>query len=176
MQGPAWVSLLRRIPADQQDCVVLVTTTRAQIVLQRLLRLENDFLVGIGRLAGSTDQGQVVVIPYDQLTYLSFSKQLAEKEIETILGKPGAVASEKIAPQPASVGEPDSSIEEQPQESTGPNLLASITPSAETKSPTNNADQEVAKPNPKAPMPSKSIFLARLRQRLADSAAKDPKP
>jgi hypothetical protein len=176
MQGPAWIGLLRRIPADQQDSVILMTSTSAQIVLQRLIRLENEFLVGMGRLAGSTDQGQLVVIPYDHLTYLSFNKKLADSEVETILGKPGVEVGENSATPTATAAGPQSPIDKLAQESSSPNHLASITAPADTQSAAKSAGPEVAKPNPKAPMPSKSMFLARLRQRLADDAGKKPKP
>jgi len=179
MQGPAWISLLRRIPSAQHDCLVLMTTSMAQIVLQRLIRLENDFLVGLGLLAGSTEQGKVVVIPYDQLTYLSFNKRLTDAEIETVLGQPGVavkVGESQAQPASAPASAPAVAEEKPGHESNGPSLLASKTAAADTPSPAKSAGQPAAKPHPKASMPSKSILLARLRQRLADDAAKQPKP
>jgi hypothetical protein len=176
MQGPAWISLLRRIPAAQHDCVVLMTTTSAQIVLQRLISLENEFLVGMGRLAGSTEQGRMVVVPYDQLTYLSFNKKLADSDIDTILGKHGDATGEQTTKATTSAGEPDSPNMKLEEESSNPDSSNTSTPSADAKSPARGAGQEVAKPSPKSAMPSKSMLVARLRQRLADDAAKKPKP
>src|SRR4051812_37494872 len=89
MQGAAWIALFRRIPAEQHDSLLLMTATGNEIVLQRLLRLERDFLVGIGRLSGSTEHGKMLVIPYDKLTYVGFNKRLTEPEIEKMLGQAG---------------------------------------------------------------------------------------
>src|SRR2546421_5517036 len=93
MQGAAWIGLLRRIPPSLHDNLLLMTTTGFEIVLQRLIRLERDFLVALGRLSGSTDQPKLLIIPYVQMTYLSFGKKMEDAEIESLLGKPGAMAS-----------------------------------------------------------------------------------
>jgi len=179
MQGPAWISLLRRIPSSQHDCLILMTTGNAQIVLQRLIRLEADFLVGVGRMAGSTDQGKMLIIPYDQLTYLSFSKKLADVEIEAVIGPPGESAkAEQSALQLPAVGttRPPVAEDKQANEPENLSLAAQKSAAAETPPPGKTTVAASSKPNPKAAMPSKSILLARLRQRLADDAGKLPKP
>src|SRR5438874_11154162 len=88
MQGEAWISLLQRIPQSLHDTLLLMTTTGFEIVLQRLIRLDRDFLVALGRLSGSTDQPKLLIIPYVQMTYLSFNKRMSDEEIESVLSKP----------------------------------------------------------------------------------------
>jgi hypothetical protein len=175
MQGQEWVGLLRRIPAAQHDNIIFMTTNSTQIVMQRIIRLESDFLVGLGRVAGSTEQGKVLVLPYDQLTYLSFSKKLTDAEIETILGQ--AAFTPPLRENAASSnGIPTTPDEKQTKEPEPPTQAGSVEVSAEKTSPATVADPASTKPNGKAPMPSKSILLARLRQRLVDDAGKQLKP
>jgi hypothetical protein len=147
MQASSWIALLRRIPASQHDNLMLVTSAAVEIMVQRIIRLEDEFLLIRGRNSGSTDQGRVMMIPYTQLNYIGFQKALLEKEIQAIFG---SVAGESEFAQVAPVAESveneelpeDIELEEEP-----------VAPAA-----TNG------KPKP----PSKSILLARLRERLAN--------
>ena len=173
MQGPEWVGLLRRIPPAQHDCLILMTTNSTQIVMQRIIRLANDFLVGLGRVAGSTEHGKVLVIPYDQLTYLSFSKKLTDAEIETILGE-AAFAPPMLENAAISSSAPPALDQKRQKEPELPSSAATV--SAEQPLSAKGLEPTSPKPNSKAAMPSKSILLARLRQRLVDDAGKFPKP
>src|SRR5205823_14829567 len=97
MQGAAWIGLLQQIPQSLHDTLLLMTTTGFEIVLQRLIRLDRDFLVALGRLSGSTDQPKLLIIPYVQMTYLSFSKNMTDEVIESVLSKPEAPAPRSAA-------------------------------------------------------------------------------
>ncbi len=92
MQEAAWNGLFRRIPNDQHNCLILMTTTGAEVNLQRLIRIDTDFLVALGRPSGSTDEAKVVIIPFSQITYLAFTKKLNDEQIENFLGKQGVRA------------------------------------------------------------------------------------
>src|SRR2546423_15691455 len=92
MQGAAWIGLLRRIPTTLHDSLILMTTTGFEIVLQRLIRLDREYLGALGRLSGSTDQPKLLIIPYAQMTYLSFSKKMTDEQIDQVLIKPEAPA------------------------------------------------------------------------------------
>jgi hypothetical protein len=162
MQGTAWIGLLRRIPASLQDCLIVMTTTGAEIVLQKLMRLERDFLVALGRLSGSTDQPKVMVLPYDQMTYLSFSKKLTDEELEGAIGKPGsAVANAEPSEMAKTAVEGTADL---PREQPATPQPATPQPAA-VVSPTKT---------PKVAPPSKTILLARLRERLANEIARQP--
>ena len=162
MQGPGWIALLRRIPASRHDCLVVMSTTGIEIVLQRLIRLDRDYLVALGRLSGTTDQPKPLVIPYDQLTYLSFNKILPEDEIEAIFGKPGVaadIADMGSAPEPGSAA-PSEAIDFAGERA------------AETPAGPEEAPAAESGTGQKAPPPSKTILLARLRERLANEVAR----
>jgi hypothetical protein len=162
MQGPAWIGLLRQIPASLQDCLIVMTTTGAEIVLQKLMRLERDFLVALGRLSGSTDQPKVLVLPYDQMTYLSFSKKLTDEELQEAIGKPGAAVAN---------AEPSEMAETAAEETADLPGKQPATPQPATPQPA--AVASPTKP-PKVAPPSKTILLARLRERLANEIARQP--
>lgn len=147
MQAGLWITLFRRIPTTQHDNLVVVTSNGTEVMVQKIVRLEEDFVILRGRLSGSTDQGRVMMIPYEELNYLAFNKALLEKEILAIFGTmtaDGEFADVKIdagSAAPDELAEVDVDEEEEEEE----------------------APQPTAKPKP----PSKSILLARLRERLA---------
>jgi hypothetical protein len=160
MQGTAWIGVFRQIPQDLHDCLIVMTSTGVEIVLQRLVRLERDFLVAVGRLSGTTDQPKVLFLPYDQMTYLSFSKKLSEQEMQDAIGKSGELVA-SAPPVKAEASPPD-----QPAEHTVdfPRAAASAAP----VEPARVGPAPAAKGSPKMAPPSKSILLARLRERLAN--------
>ena len=173
MQGTAWVGLFRRIPVELHDCLIVRSTTGNEIVLQRLIRLDRDFFVAMGRLSGSTDQPKVLIIPYDQLTYLSFGKKLTEQEIQGAIGKPGVAVANVEPAEVAEVmaegeGEGEGGGEDVVDFPREPAPAATAVPQPEP------AAASQAAPAPKVAPPSKSILLARLRQRLAGEIAKQP--
>jgi hypothetical protein len=150
MQAGSWIALLRRIPASQHDNLMVVTATGTELMVQKIVRLEEEFLIIRGRHSGSTDQGRVMMIPYTQLNYLAFQKALLEKEIQAIFGN---LAGESEFAQIAGLTE---AAAEEP-------VLAEIA---------DDDDEEAAAPAPQASSkpkpPSKSVLLARLRERLAN--------
>ena|SRR5438552_10488920 len=168
MQGPAWINLFQQIPTSLHDTLLLMTTTGFEIVLQRLIRLDREYLVALGRLSGSTDQPKLLIIPYVQMTYLSFSKKMTDEEIDQVLIKPDAPAAR------ASKGRGSASVREEPFDVIDfpkPAVKAALDAEAEAAAEEAAADDKNAG---KAQPPSKTMLLARLRQRLADDIAKPP--
>jgi hypothetical protein len=168
MQSADWIDLFRRIPPSQHDCLMLTTTIGTEIVLQRLIRLEQDFLIAQGRMAGSTDQGKMLMLPYDKLTYIAFNKKMTDAEMHQVLGSSTASA-EFAATQANTNGEMAPEVEMEPAPSgleTHPPPVAP--PPPPPPPPTGNPSRALP--------PSKTVLLARLRQRLASEAAKPPNP
>jgi hypothetical protein len=165
MLGPSWIALLRRIPPSQHDSLILMTLTGREVVMQRILRLDREYLVALARPAGTTDQPKLMVVPYDQLTYLSFSKKMADGEVEGLLGKPGeGVQLVEAGGEPAAAGGlPDAAAAEDTAV-----VEFAPDPAAEPAPDETPADAQPAKAVP----PSKTVLLARLRQRLAGDVAK----
>src|SRR3954449_4863679 len=124
MHSAAWVALLRRIPAEQHDKLMLVTSIGQEITLYAFLDLTEDYMAIRGRLAGTTDAGRVFFIPYDQINYLGFQKEIKEAAFRAMFGLPAPSAAE-ARPQP--VDEPvaqEMPIEELVVPPTDPLLLA----------------------------------------------------
>src|SRR5204863_4530512 len=87
MQGPSWIALFNRIPSRLHDSVAMTLVTGAEIIMQSMLRLESDYAILRGRMAGSTDAGRVILLPYDQIVNVAFTKRMLEPEVEAVFGK-----------------------------------------------------------------------------------------
>ena len=162
MLGPSWIALLEKIPATIHDKVALTLVTGAEILMQSLVRLDPDFAILRGRMSGSTDAGRVIVLPYDQIVNLAFTKIMLEPEVQAIFGKTltSAVPSSQQAATDNEAASEDAAapeIVETPKEQPKAVIKPQITPSPSAPSPAKNQ-----------PVPSKSILLARLRARLAE--------
>ena len=74
----AWIGLFRRIPVDLHDTLALGLTTGSEIVVQKIVKLEPDFMIIRGRLAGTQDTGRLVMVPYPQLTFVAIQRDLKD--------------------------------------------------------------------------------------------------
>lgn len=147
MNGSAWVGLVQRIPEAQHDNLVVVTGTGAEIMVQKILVLEEAFMIFRGRPAGSTEVPRILLIPFDQINHLAFQKPLPEAEIKTMFS--GETPAPEAKAAPAAAVEP-----------------ISETPIAAPPPPESPVAPPPADPSARAAPPSKSILLARLRARL----------
>jgi hypothetical protein len=141
-----WKTLLERIPPARHDILVLVTSAGIELMVKKIVRLDDDFVVVRGRLAGSSDQHRIAMLPYAQIDNVAFSVMVPDQEIQAIFG-------------------------DQPQAAAGPEAEAAAS-SGEIQTPPGLADAPKAEPGgPPLPVPaqpklSKSVLLARLRARL----------
>ena len=147
MQGSLWINLLRRIPAELHNSLALGLVTGEEVVVQQLIKMDNDFVIVRGRMAGSTAEGRVMVVPYSHMALIALNKQIQEAEVQAIFGQ--AAPSQPSLPTPAPPA-PPAVVE------------ANATPLPNALTPTPG--------QPKPPPPSKSMLLARLRERLAEKA------
>ncbi|MBI3821119.1 MAG: hypothetical protein HY289_00390 [Planctomycetes bacterium] len=138
----AWIALFRRIPGSLHDALALGLTTGSEIVVQKIVKLEPEFIVIRGRLAGTQDTGRVVMVPYTQLTFVAVQRELKDAEVEGMFGKAGPVAFADLPPV----------VEEQP----------AAAPVVE------EAPQPVVESTRKPAAPTKSALVAKLRERLKD--------
>jgi hypothetical protein len=150
-----WVDLLRRIPAAFHDGLVLATVTGADLVMQGIIRLDENFLILRGRPAGTSDAGKLMVLPYHQINYLFFPGRLTEPQMQAMFG--GGEMSFAVlptnlptpsAPAEAAAAEPVNDIPAQP----------AAEPAA-----------------PRLPQHSKTMLLAKLRAKLAGDNGKPRK-
>lgn len=145
MQGSLWVKLLRRIPAELHNSLALGLVTGDEVVVQQLIRLDSDFIIVRGRMSGSTAEGRVMLVPYAQMTMVAVNKQLPEAEVQGMFGQ---AAPSATAPPPS------------------PPVA---NPPVDNQSP-NPPRVEIASAASQLKAPSKSVLLARLRERLAEKA------
>ena len=143
-----WIALFHRIPGNLHDTLSVGLTTGAEIVIQRIVKLEPEFMITRARLAGTTDPGRIMLVPYAQLTYISILRLLSEAEIESIFGKgdlPPVPDIPIAAPAPATSA---------PEPATVNDAIPGVNPLK------------------KKDAPSKTVLLAKLRDRLKDSPLK----
>jgi len=166
MIDAVWLHVLQQIPPDYRDAISVVTVTGAELVIQQIFKLERDFMVLRARTAGTMDTGRTIICAYAQIDYLGFNKKMTEDEVMNIFKDPvpefaaPAVQYQAIplgAPGiPAPLVKPLKPLTDNVETAVG--LAASIDPAADNPSS--------AKPG----QISKTILLARLRERLAEKS------
>jgi hypothetical protein len=160
MQSDNWIALLQKVPPAYHDSLMVVTSVGLEVSIQAIMRVEEQYLVVRGRVAGTTDTGRTFFIPFDQINFLCVQKPLKEAEIGAMFGEP-AGQSEAEGTLPAGglsrpevaedLDKPQSQLEDQPP--------------------------LPAKEPPKQPAPprwSRSELLARIRSRSQGTAAGSP--
>ena len=142
----AWITLFRRIPVDLHDTLALGMATGAEIVVQRIVKLEPDFMIIRGRLAGTQDTGRVVMVPYPQLSFVAIQRDLKDSDVEGIFGKSAPLAS-LPPPSPSADAAPEPVVEDEVKNEPTASVGAAKRPEAV----------------------SKAVLLAKLRERLKDA-------
>lgn len=142
----AWIRLLRRIPPSQADNLAVATTAGAELSIQSILRLDEDFLVVRARLAGTSEAGRAFFIPYDQIDLVGFQKPVREEDVRALFDGPDAWPA---AEQPFAA--PPEPVEREPAAATA-----------------GSPELPPAPPGPSdaRALPTKSKVLANLRARL----------
>jgi hypothetical protein len=163
MQNASWMALWRRLPPDQHDQLMVVTAIGTEIAIQSILRIEEDFVVIRGRLAGSSDTGRVFFVPYNQINYAGFQRAVKEEEFDALFGEnPPQGAAEAAARAPSPAVQP-----------TGPKTP--LPPSKSSGSPTGGLTATDRPRNSnRPPLPLKSELLERLRSRSHQGAGQRP--
>src|SRR5262249_28426876 len=67
-------------------------------------RMEEDFLVLRGRLAGTTEAGSLLFVPYSEINYVGFREEIKEAQVQAMFSDSGAAVvmapAAPAAPQP----------------------------------------------------------------------------
>jgi hypothetical protein len=157
MQSGAWITLLKRIPPAQHNILTLKTLCGTEINLQNILLLEPEYAVIRGRLAATTETGRVYFIPYDQINYVGFAKEIKEDQVRDLFGAP---LLGEVAKQAAATARADSA-EEAPTTETDTGDAPEAQPSSPGKPEASGGD--AAKPVER--FSGKEAILQRLRAR-----------
>jgi hypothetical protein len=152
MQDSAWVALLRVLPPAAHANLMLVTTIGQEIAIRDVLRMEADYLMIRGRMAGTTDAGRVFMIPYTSIHYLAFQNAMKVEEVNAVFSGTQTIVE---APQENRPTPPDP----------GPQPAVPVVPAQRSPAPESPVVAlEKAKPE------SKVVLLERVRARLAAQA------
>jgi hypothetical protein len=172
MQASSWLALFKRMPQDQHDNMSLVTNIGVEVALQQIIRLERDFMVVRGRLTGTMDTGLVIMVPYDQISYMNFVRKMGDEEVNEIFKDFKAPPASAQAAPIASSQQSRSMSEEEFR----PIAFSARKAETEQRPAENEVHEETAEPagksGAKAMHVSKTMMLARLRARLASDQGK----
>lgn len=178
MIDAVWLQVFERIPADSYDSLSIVTTTGSELVVQQVFKLERDFVVVRARTAGTMDTGRTIIVAFAQIDYVAFNKKMSEEDVMAIFGAP----MPEIAPPQTVVYQAapaSGTIPFAPSPRPATPRPATPKPALRPPAPAKPVAAE-APPEPPAepasqPKPgqiSKTLLLARLRERLAEKGAK----
>jgi hypothetical protein len=152
MHTSAWIALIRQFPQSVHNNLTFITRIGREVSVQNIFRIEPDYIVVRGRLSGTTDEGRVFILPFDEMHALGFQKPMKEHEFEAVFN--GLDPKQAVDPKAAET-EQAAAASPEPQEP--PPKAAQPTP-VPVSAP---AEVKPAKP------PSKVLLLQRVRARLA---------
>ncbi|MBX9679192.1 MAG: hypothetical protein K2X38_10550 [Gemmataceae bacterium] len=159
MIGSDWLALFRKIPPELHDAVAIMLIDGTELIVQQVFRIDREFIVMKARLSGTTDGTRITVVPFSQIVFVSLMKPVPENDILNLFGK--GIASP--APVVRHVVEQlETPLPEDDRPTTPVEFELPAAPPAVMA--TSEADSTVS--NPRPGQVSKSILLARLRERL----------
>lgn len=87
MTQSTWAMLLNRLPEEWRATLVVKTINGTEIAVQSIVRIDAEILVIRGRVAGTTEQGQLYVIPLARLETICIQKPPKEEEVQKTLAE-----------------------------------------------------------------------------------------
>ena len=98
MLSQPWIALLKKLPPEQHNQLVLVTTAGLEMSIQTILVIEGECLIFKGRLSGCQDAGRLFYVPYDRVDYLAFGRAVTEEEFRGWYGEQAPAGTPVEAP------------------------------------------------------------------------------
>jgi hypothetical protein len=180
MQSGGWRALLRRIPKKHHTHLLLVTSGGIEINIQKLIRLKEDYLVFRGRIAGSTEEGKIYILPFDRIDFMGFQQALTEDQVQGMFGArhaatptgAGEAAPPSLAPiveQPLGAVSIDTPLP--PLSPSSPTEAVPSVPSVPVAEVPEELSGDVTGKSLPSLLKSKSDVIQRLRQRVAIRSA-----
>jgi hypothetical protein len=160
MLEAGWLQIVSRIGVENLDNVSLITVTGNELVIQSVFRLEHDFMIVRARTSGTMDTGRCIVLPYAQVDFLAFNKPMSEEAVQKLFDGPFQASAPAMMMAP--VGTPVSTPTPLPNITIARASMPELQPAAPVEETTaaSESNKQV----------SKSILLARLRERLAEKS------
>lgn len=136
----AWIALFRRIPANVQETLLIGLASGAEILIQKILKLDTEFMILRGRMAGTQDN-RVMMLPYDKMVLIAVTQLLKDSEVDAIFGQGAPVAAAEMPVLPATAETP----------------------------PPEERQTAASEPEPARPAaPTKATLVAKLREKLKE--------
>jgi hypothetical protein len=162
MQSSAWAALLRHIPENVHNKLMLVTRSGTEICVQAFLRVDHEFVAFKGRLAGSQEAGRLFFLAFDQIDYLGFQQEVREEAFHAMFDSlqvpaPGPAVPPEDAAEPEPEPEPEAAPAQEPVAAAAPAVPVEPAGTAE-----------------RATTPIKSAVLERFRSRQPSSGLRPP--
>jgi len=85
MTTSSWLQLLPKLPQSWKETLVVKTVNGTELSVQAIIRVDESFLVVRGRVAGTTEQGQVYFVPIEKLETICIQKQPKDDEMKQTL-------------------------------------------------------------------------------------------
>jgi len=164
MHGSDWLALMRKIPVDLHDAVAVTLTNNTELVVQQVFRIDREFMVLKARISGTTDAVRVAVVPYHQIAFVSMLREVPEANVFKLFGQ-GVASPAPVVRQVAEHVE--TLMPEVRDDSTPVEFELSAAPAP---MPIQPAEPESVASTAKPGQVSKSILLARLRERLGQKS------
>ena len=168
MHSSSWVNLIQRIPMEHHNILFVVTSGGVEISVQCVLRMEQDFVVIHGRLAGTTDNGRIFFIPYEQVDFIGIQKELKASQFDAMYGGITILPGTDKAAALAAAKQQEESVAS--ETSSGTSVMPAVSVSTADPIP------EPPKTDPKLSLPRKSGLLQRLRARAQSHNGTRPAP
>ena len=96
MRSADWIALIKKLPPEAHNQLVVTTVGKTEVIVQSFLMLEGECLVLKGRLAASQDTGRLFFVPYDQIDTIAFLRAVPEEEFRTWFDEPSVPATEAV--------------------------------------------------------------------------------
>jgi hypothetical protein len=86
MHSNAWVQLLQQIPPQLREQLMIVTAAGIEISVNSIMRIDHEFVAFRGRLSGSQDQGRLFFLPYRNIDYVGFQREVKDDQYQECFG------------------------------------------------------------------------------------------
>lgn len=87
MTNSAWLQLLPNLPQSWKDSLIVKTINGTELSVQSIVRIDESFIVIRGRVAGTTEQGQVYFVPIDRIETICIQRPPKEEEMQKTLNE-----------------------------------------------------------------------------------------
>jgi hypothetical protein len=87
MKPGDWLEILRKIPPEDHDALLLATYDGLEVSIQNILRMDEKYMVIRGRIGGTDETGLVFCLPYERLSYLLFTRDMGTDFLTRVFGE-----------------------------------------------------------------------------------------